>query len=397
MKQLTKWIAALLALCLALPMTGALAVGASLNQRMATRSGPGTKYTEELGTFPQSTQITVIEQVTNSETTWVLVEFRSNGSLYRAYTGLKRVDAYGSIPYGSTTWYTDTVTSYGRAYYGPGYQYAARGTQVYQGQTVYVYETENGWALCEYTENGRNVRGYVPAAMLQNTAGYDAYQPVTAPPVTYAPVTAPPTTYYWPSGYYTGATVVSLPQPAFVDYYGNAFDYTGHSVEYARLASKLPIMNYLEGVGSIQSAAVYSGPGYSYWRPDANGSMSASDTTLRVYGKQSSWALVRYGGTTGLRYGWITLYALPTALRQWVSDVSFVSETVVASVSTRVTASPDSVYGADDLSVPQGTRMTALAFLDQTRTWVYCEYSVTSGGRTFKSRGFVPADDLRLE
>lgn len=391
MRNLKKWIAALLALCMACQAAGALAVSASLNQRMATRSGPGTKYTEELGTFPQSTQITVIEQVTNNETTWVLVEFRSNGSLYRAYTGLKRVNVSGYIPYGSTTWYTDTVTYVGRAYYGPGYQYAARSVQVYQGQTVYVYETENGWALCEYTENGRNVRAYLPADILQVTTGYAGYQSVTNPPVTNPPVTTPP------YGYAAGVTVVSLPPPACVDYYGNAFDYSRHSVDFARLVSKLPVMNYMDGVRCTQSAAVYGGPGYSYWRSSANGSVSTADSTLRVYGKQNGWALIRYGGSTGLRYGWITVYALPAAQQQWTGELSLASETVVAAAATRATAEPDGYIGADDLTVPQGTRMTALAFLDQSRAWVLCEFSVTSSGRTFSCRGFVPADDLRLE
>ena len=387
MRMLKQWMAALLSLCLLCPAVNALAVDAVLNQRMATRSGPGTKYTEELGTFPQSTQITVIEQVANSETTWVLVEFRSGGSLYRAYTGLKRVNAAGSIPWGSTAWYADTVTGAGAAYYGPGYQYARRAAAVYAGQTVYVYETEGQWALCEYTENGKNVRAYLPVTALQSTApGQSSYQPPTQPPITAVPS-------------FGAVTIVSQPQPACVDYYGKAFDYTGHSVDYARLVSQLPVMESLNGSSGVQSAAVYTGPGYGYWRPaaSADANIGAGDTALRVYGTESGWAMVRYTGGTGPRFGWIAASLLPAALQQWAWEVTFAPVTVVAKAATTATAGPENYYNTDSLAVPQGTRMTALAFLDQSRAWIYCEYSVSSGGRMYACRGFLPADDLRIE
>ena len=94
-------IALLLALLVLLPEMALAAVPGTLNQQMATRSGPGTKYTEELGTLPSSTDITVTAQVETAGTIWYQVEFRESGRLYRAYTGKKRVNAYGSIPWES--------------------------------------------------------------------------------------------------------------------------------------------------------------------------------------------------------------------------------------------------------------------------------------------------------
>ena len=67
MKKLA--MTALLALLLAGLAAGARAgVPGVLNQKMATRSGPGTKYTEELGTLPQDTAITIIHCVETNGT-----------------------------------------------------------------------------------------------------------------------------------------------------------------------------------------------------------------------------------------------------------------------------------------------------------------------------------------
>ena len=155
--MMKKWISMLLVFLLLCPAVNALAVSARLKQVMATRSGPGTWYTEELGTLPASTAITAIEKITTSETTWVLVEFRYNGQLYRAYTGLSRMEVYGDLPLANVSGYGDTVQTETSAYYGPGTEYATRRTRVAVGTNVTVYDQEGQWALCEYKENGKTV------------------------------------------------------------------------------------------------------------------------------------------------------------------------------------------------------------------------------------------------
>ncbi len=152
-------IALLLMMLVLLPEAAMAATSGTLNQQMATRSGPSTKYTEELGTLPSSTSITVIAQVETSGTVWYQVEFKNNGKLYRAYTGKKRVNAYGNIPWENDTYTEDITTAYAKSFYGPGTQYAQRRQTVERGATVRVFQVEGEWALCDYREDGRWARG----------------------------------------------------------------------------------------------------------------------------------------------------------------------------------------------------------------------------------------------
>ena len=129
---------------------------------MATRSGPGTKYTEELGTLPQNTPITLIEYVTTGGTPWGLVEFYKGGQKYRAYTGMKRITASGPVPQGTLDYFDAALTLTTDVYYGPGYDYARRGKAVFAGTPLRVYGFENGFALCDYQSGSQWVRAYFP-------------------------------------------------------------------------------------------------------------------------------------------------------------------------------------------------------------------------------------------
>ena len=60
-------------------------IAATLTMKMATRLGPNTAYSEELGTFPQTTSIRVFEQAMGNDVPWVMVEFMYKGQRYRAY------------------------------------------------------------------------------------------------------------------------------------------------------------------------------------------------------------------------------------------------------------------------------------------------------------------------
>lgn len=135
---------------------------ATLNQRMATRSGPGTKYTEELGTLPKDTPIVLVETVTTRGTPWGLVEFTIRGLPYRAYTGMKRIDTQGPVPEGSEEYTTISLPAASPAYYGPGYQYAQRKNSVPAGTTLNILRTENGFWQCDYQQGGSWVRAYIP-------------------------------------------------------------------------------------------------------------------------------------------------------------------------------------------------------------------------------------------
>ena len=136
---------------------------AVLNQRMATRSGPGTKYTEDLGTLPMDTQITLIQAVTTNGTPWGEVEFSRNGMLYRAYTGMKRINAQGVFAQGDNSYYEVTLSQSVSAYYGPGYNYALRKGAPAPGMLLRVFRVENGFYQVDYQGSDRWVRAWLPA------------------------------------------------------------------------------------------------------------------------------------------------------------------------------------------------------------------------------------------
>ena len=148
------------------PDTKKTHMDARLNQRMATRLGPSTGYSEELGTFPQATKITVLEQVMGNGVPWVLVDFYANSKHYRAYTGLKRINTAYELPWGETEFMVDRLVLTTDVYYGPGTDYAKHKKPLYAGQELRVFFEEDGFYLCDWDRNGQMIRGYIPASAL---------------------------------------------------------------------------------------------------------------------------------------------------------------------------------------------------------------------------------------
>lgn len=146
-------------------------VEAALNTELAARSGPqGTGYTEELGTIPMETQITVCwQEKTDAE--WALVEFSYNGNLYRAYTDMSRITTEDDIPEVNFAFQQETIASDTRPYYGPGTQYAQMEEKdiLAAGKVVDICCQELGFLLVEYDSpsvSGQRTRAWVPAAAI---------------------------------------------------------------------------------------------------------------------------------------------------------------------------------------------------------------------------------------
>lgn len=382
--------ALLLVLLLLLPELAAAGTSATLNQKMATRSGPSTKYTEELGTLPITTNITVIAQVETVGTVWYQVEFKMNGKLYRAYTGKKRVNAYGSIPWESDLYTEDVTVAYAKSYYGPGTQYAQRKQAVARGAQVRVFQVEGEWALCDYQEDGKWARGYINTADLKNTA---AAAPIYEP--------AP----YFQAESKTYFNILDRQNKICVDYYGNEYCYQGHDEEFAYMVGMLPVMSYFDGVPCIRShTEVYSGPGTYYWRRYNNdGSGYAytgkNDTNLRVYGKENGWIMIRYPSDAngGYRYGWVIPAAISVANQDRTPYVNFAYLPAVTTRYVDATDDPDRSIQYGGTSVSAHITVTALAFLNENRDWVYCEYQLQEGYSSYIARGFIPASGLNLQ
>ena len=133
MKKTASILIVLVLLCLSV---SACAVSAPLKMRLSTRSGPGTQY-DEPGTFYQSawrtTSVDVLSKSWDSRNDiwWVQVDFTyTNGTRYRAWTGLKRVDVnLEDVPEYTPLRDTQGWTTYSvTGYYGPGSNYARFGT-----------------------------------------------------------------------------------------------------------------------------------------------------------------------------------------------------------------------------------------------------------------------------
>ncbi len=387
-------LAILLLMCLLFPISGALAVEASLNQQMSTRSGPGTKYTEELGTLPASTDVTVIEMVETSGTPWCMVEFYRNGKKYRAYTGKKRLNVYGAIPAGKNDYVEDHMIQGGSAYYGPGDGYAKRSKSVGKNVVVRVYDVDGEWALCDYKEGSKWARGYINVSLLKNTVA----GPVRTPAPTPSPTPRPTATPAPKSAF----NIIDPINHICIDYYGNEYDYSGHDEQFALLVGSLPVMKYFDGVPCVKRSDIYSGPSAHYWRRYIGGQYAYTgtlDKNLRIYGKENGWMLIRYPSDSnkGFRYGWTTLSAISPSNQARVENVEFLRLPVVTTRTVVATDDPDHSIEYIGTSITEHIRVTALAFLDDNRTWVYCEYKLKDGNRTYDCRGFLPADGLRVE
>lgn len=382
----------LLLMISALSVNALAGVPASLNQRMATRSGPGTKYTEELGVIPKSTSISVINCVTTNGTPWCLVEFRHNGKLYRCYTGLKRIDTSYDLPKGATKYEKDKVTKATKAYYGPGTNYADRKGSFSKGEEVRVFEVEGDWALVEYKHGKSLERGYIAVDCLKKTVS----KPTPVPTATPAPTATPEPR--------VANNILDRGQHLCVDYYGNVYDYGNHDDDFVIMVGALPVMSYFDGVPCIKHTDVYSGPSTRYWRRwNTNGSGYAYtgilDTNLRIYGQENGWIMIRYpsDANKGYRYGWVAPTAISAANQARTPQVDFAYQPAITTKKCDATDDPDRSIQYGGTTVSNHVTVTALAFLNEQRTWVYCEYNLREGSKTYIARGFIPADSLKLQ
>jgi len=359
---------ALLLLALMLPWC-ALAQEGTLNAKTATRTGPGTQYTEEIGTLNAGMQLQVIAQV-DTGTAWYHVEFTRNGSTYRIYVLKNRVTAADEVPYESNDGIPDTVLSDAKAHYGPGESYAARPGTVKAGTEVKVACVEGEWALCDYREDWRWARGYLPVSSLMNTQA--------AP---YAPTPAAEAPAPW------------SPQPE-----ATAWDAAPVSGQ-ALTADELPFINAAQVCFLTAATDIYSGPGNDYAVQTSQSdlaSLGILGAGVRTYGQENGWALIRYpSGEPGeYRYGFVLPDALASADGGELSPIAF--GYVPAAVRENVYAAedPDILAGGGAL-LPAGTAVTALGCLNSDPGWVYCEFTrFIDGAGQQRVRGFLPAQAL---
>lgn len=138
---------------------------ATLNQRMATRTGPGTKYSEPGTFFSKGDMVKLISLTTDSNgTKWVQAEIEADGQPMRVYTGLKRftgvdVNALCREERMNVVAMLDSDIT---PTYGPGWYYAEYDFTLRKGSEVLVLDAENGYDMCEFYLNGKPYRAWIP-------------------------------------------------------------------------------------------------------------------------------------------------------------------------------------------------------------------------------------------
>lgn len=148
--------------------------GAKLNQKIATREGPGTQYPEThtyfAGDWDKQT-VKVLKKAWNKKNGvwWVQLEFTYQGVKRRLWTGVKRVEVdlnkvkeekkKGLVHVDAT-----------KAYAGPGAKYYKLGNVVYDEDEVEWYSKENGYVEIDYYDVNREVqrRVWVPESAVSN-------------------------------------------------------------------------------------------------------------------------------------------------------------------------------------------------------------------------------------
>ncbi|NMD38509.1 MAG: hypothetical protein GYA87_07515 [Christensenellaceae bacterium] len=135
---------------------------ATLNQKMATRTGPSTRYTEP-GTYPKDTEIRIIEkELDDNNVPWGLVEFSYRKVKFRAYTGMKRIDCDADlVPWGNSLNEITYTLKNSSFYYGPGTEYAKHKYDIAAGSSIILIDYENGYAMIDFHNGTQWVRGYI--------------------------------------------------------------------------------------------------------------------------------------------------------------------------------------------------------------------------------------------
>ena len=149
------------------PMLLAAKRTARLTQRMATRSGPGTKYSGLGSYFKKGQKVTVISKAYDKANGiwWVQVEFTYGGKLRRAYTGAKRVKVNLSKVSQEKVRATATTKVVIEPWYGPGKKYTQHTRKIPANTTGKIIMYENGYALFEYND-GTLRRAWVLKSLL---------------------------------------------------------------------------------------------------------------------------------------------------------------------------------------------------------------------------------------
>lgn len=132
-------------------------------QRLAFRTGPGTKYTELFSLDPaRMYNLFVLQQEEGGTVYWGMVEFKCYKGLYRAYTGLHDLEVDGiDVPAANQEGVYAYVSGVNAAAYaGPGQEYVCYDWAVPSWTDLTIYHEENGYVLADFVLPGAELQPY---------------------------------------------------------------------------------------------------------------------------------------------------------------------------------------------------------------------------------------------
>lgn len=153
------------------PFTG---VQVLTKERLATRSGPGTNYTEEGSYAQKGTWVRAISSAYDqtNKIWWVQVELSYNGEQRRVYTGVKRLQmSADQVPVEAAEGEA-VVTRSVYGYWGPGYGYTMYGDMISAGTSGTVWQREGLYAQFEFFDTAHQQlrRVWIPENALEEDA-----------------------------------------------------------------------------------------------------------------------------------------------------------------------------------------------------------------------------------
>lgn len=133
-----------------------------------------------------------------------------------------------------------------------------------------------------------------------------------------------------------------------------------------------------------QNFAVYSGPGYEYYRAAGGWAKMLTDETSYIAGREGNWILVMYPISGGYRVGYVDR----TQLKYTYSmDKIYMAYTdAVITTSCGLTQDPISANGSILVDISAGEHVTYLAEFHDKKSYAFIELEVEGEW----VRGFVP-------
>lgn len=133
-----------------------------------------------------------------------------------------------------------------------------------------------------------------------------------------------------------------------------------------------------------QNFAVYSGPGYEYYRAAGGWAKMLTDEISYIAGREGEWILVMYPISNGYRVGYVDRTQLKYTYN--IDKIYMAYEAAVITRSCSLTQDPISVNGEPLVDITAGEQVTYLAQFHDKKSYAFIELEVEGEW----IRGFVP-------